>query len=209
MRVWIEGVVLHAVVFSLSAVAAGGILLTTFDDLRSGGASHDVPTTSDVLAASHSEAAARRGPTPASSGSWSVSAPARGGAARDRAANASMDVQRESPLRSRAELVATLERRLGAEPVDEAWAQAAEAGIAAAVAASDVAGLVLRAVECRASLCRIRLHLADDQTVAESVQRLASSVPWDSRGFVSVSPEERGGVVVYAAREGRQLPLSP
>ena len=104
------------------------------------------------------------------------------------------------------ELAATCEARLRSEPSDVRWARHAEASVASGIAAGGFEGVTVHEVECRTSLCRLTIDFDDEQIRDGTFSDVLSHIPWDGIRFFRASDGDPRRIVVYAAREGRQLP---
>jgi hypothetical protein len=91
-----------------------------------------------------------------------------------------------------------------AQPADPAWAPAERRVIADFFSSTTIAGMRLEALECRDSLCRVRLHFDDDLRRREFTARLGEP-PFHHGAFYRAEPET-GQFALFTAREGRALP---
>jgi hypothetical protein len=114
------------------------------------------------------------------------------------------------PVRAEAQTGARIEVFEGTmrvENADPEWASAAELALNEAFHHEAMAGLRLGRANCRTSLCRLELFLADSRPAEETFQQLIDIIPWDGQGFVRID-EASGEAVLYLAREGYALPSS-
>jgi hypothetical protein len=68
-----------------------------------------------------------------------------------------------------------------------------------------MAGVHLVQVDCRTSLCRLELALADASSPGENLEQLLHYARWEGAGFAQID-ETSGTAVVYLSREGYALP---
>lgn len=91
-----------------------------------------------------------------------------------------------------------------AQPTDAAWAGTERQTIADFFSANSLAGLRLEGLDCRESMCRVRLHYDGDPARLAFMAKLGSP-PFDHGAFYRADPET-GQLTVFTARQGRELP---
>jgi len=69
------------------------------------------------------------------------------------------------------------EVQMRSEGVDAEWAEAAEWGMVAGISEGDIAGVALKNVQCRSSLCRLTLQFDDTETRNDEITTLVGRVP--------------------------------
>lgn len=103
--------------------------------------------------------------------------------------------------------MASLQGELNAEPVDPVWAPRMEQAAARAVAA--VESLRVEGVECRESLCQVRVTHRDPAHRDDDVEKLLSTMPDGGQARV-YAPADAPTTVMYFSRKGMLLSvLSP
>jgi hypothetical protein len=92
---------------------------------------------------------------------------------------------------------------------DESWKPAAEAQIRTGIEPLRVQGVMVRNLECRATLCRLVLTGSDPTVSDRAKLELLPRTRWRGPGVVSSAPPERPNefrIVAFFGREGRDLP---
>jgi hypothetical protein len=92
------------------------------------------------------------------------------------------------------------------EPLERGWAGAQEASISEFVKHEGGDGTVLESVECRSTLCRLKLRFADGQT-RDAFKLKLGMPPLNDGGFYRDQGET--GLAYFAARKGHPLPAVP
>jgi hypothetical protein len=103
--------------------------------------------------------------------------------------------------------MASLQKELNEEPVDPVWAPRTEEAAARAVAATE--SMQLEGVECRESLCRVRVTHRDVAKREDDVEKLLAAMPVEGQARV-YAPTDETTTEMYFSRKGMRLSvLSP
>jgi hypothetical protein len=95
------------------------------------------------------------------------------------------------------------------EPVDRNWGPTSSGELDRMVRAALPAGSRLTAVECRSTMCRLKLVHADPEAQPQFLRKAFRD--WSGSIFVAEERRDAGGLTValIAARPGREPPIAP
>jgi hypothetical protein len=93
---------------------------------------------------------------------------------------------------------------------DRTWEQAAEVKLRGGLAKVESPELSVRAVECRASMCKVLFAASDDTALRKAKSELPRrAFFWEGPGIITdetPSGTDQHRIVAYFGREGRELP---
>jgi hypothetical protein len=96
--------------------------------------------------------------------------------------------------------------RIADESVDGSWSGPTEDAVREALGHADFTGARLVDVECRTSLCRAELAVADDDVHEHVASSLQSTPPFATNGLIRRAGDpESPTLVVYFARPGHRI----
>jgi hypothetical protein len=108
-------------------------------------------------------------------------------------------INRASPAAA-ARPLASLEDRWSSEPVDAAWAASTNDRVAERFRSAHIDGIEMLSVECRSTICKVRLH-HNDSAVAEDLAVRLPSVLGTFKHMRSYVPRGGGEMVAFGLRE--------
>jgi hypothetical protein len=102
--------------------------------------------------------------------------------------------------------IGRLHRAWADQPTDPAWASEASAAVSASLAGVVEQGKGSLDIECRSSMCRLRVEFVHLDARSEVMSGLPTTLPWTSEGFYHAEDGHPERVEVFVAREGMSLP---
>ncbi len=107
--------------------------------------------------------------------------------------------------------ISPLDSQMAVQAIDTTCSGVAEDQIRDFFATDSAQGSSLQTVECRTTLCRIRVIHDSEEAKDQFIAEFPNALPWETEAYIENNDEQDGKIstVVYLSREGHSLPDGP